>query len=57
MTDDLIKAWDELNNAIKYMQVSQPARLTAACERLEAAREKFDRLFIKAAIYHGAAHG
>lgn len=48
MTDEILQAWDELNQAIQKMLVSQPTQLSAAAEELAATRQNFDALVRKA---------
>lgn len=38
----LLKKWDQLSRAIGAMQVAQPAQMTAASDRLEAAKSAFE---------------
>lgn len=50
MTDDMLNAWDELNQAIGAMLLAQPAQMSAAASRLELARKSYESLLMKAAF-------
>lgn len=46
----LLQKWDDLSRAIGAMQNAQPAQMTAASVRLDAAKEAFETALNEAAL-------
>lgn len=55
--EDLMRSWDELNNATKTMLCCQPDKLSRAAERVERARICFEKLFMAKVLSTPAPKG
>ena len=55
--EPMFNAFDEFNSAAKAIQCAQPSGMTERAASLEAARRKFEKLFIDAAMLAARREG
>lgn len=50
LTDELMQKWDELQSAIRKLEVAQLSQVSERSETLEKLRVEFDIMFRRAAV-------